>query len=60
MSLRGLAGLGIRNIENDVKNNCSEPITKDAFQSFSNLKRKTREAVLSALENELHVSYRFF
>ncbi|XP_043471663.1 serine-rich adhesin for platelets-like isoform X3 [Leptopilina heterotoma] len=56
VSLRDLAGLGIHDIENDMKNNCSKPITQEIFQSFTNLKRKTREAVLSSLENELHTT----
>ncbi|XP_051169423.1 uncharacterized protein LOC127286862 isoform X2 [Leptopilina boulardi] len=56
VSLRDLAGLGIRDIENDRKNNCSKPITQEIFQSFTNLKRKTRQAVLSSLENELHTT----
>ncbi|XP_014481772.1 PREDICTED: mucin-19-like [Dinoponera quadriceps] len=52
--LRDLAGLAVRNIENDVKTECERPITHEIHQSFTELKRKSRHAVLNALEDELH------
>ncbi|XP_046820279.1 mucin-19-like isoform X2 [Vespa crabro] len=52
--LRDLAGLGIWEIENDLKSNCGKTITHDVYQSFTNFKRKSRHAVLTSLEDDLH------
>ncbi|XP_020279197.1 mucin-19-like [Pseudomyrmex gracilis] len=52
--LRDLAGLGVRHIENDTKTECETPLTQEIFHSFTEFNRKTRQAVLSALEDELH------
>lgn len=53
--LRDLAGLAVRNIENDMKTECEKPITQEIYHSFTEFKRKSRHAVLNALEDELHV-----
>lgn len=58
MILRNLAGLAIRDIENDVANNCGKTITEEVYNSFSNNKRKTRQAVLTSLHNDIYVSLR--
>ncbi|EFN85614.1 Endochitinase, partial [Harpegnathos saltator] len=52
--LRDLAGLAVRNIESDMKTECEKPITHEIYQSFTEFKRKSRYAVLNALEDELH------
>ncbi|KAF7402476.1 hypothetical protein HZH66_004743 [Vespula vulgaris] len=52
--LRELAGLGIWEIENDLKSNCGKTITHDVHHSFTNFKRKSRHAVLTSLEDDLH------
>ncbi|XP_070149001.1 mucin-22 isoform X2 [Polyergus mexicanus] len=52
--LRDLAGLAVRNIENDKKTECEMPLTEEIYRSFTEFKRKTRQAVLNALEDELH------
>ncbi|KAF7993038.1 hypothetical protein HCN44_005819 [Aphidius gifuensis] len=52
--LRNLAGLAIRDIENDVTNNCGKTITEEVYHSFSNNKRKTRQAVLTSLHNDIY------
>ncbi|XP_048509565.1 mucin-19-like isoform X3 [Athalia rosae] len=51
--LRELAGLGIHDVENDVKNDCGKPVTEEVYRSFTDMKRKTRGAVLASLENDL-------
>lgn len=58
--LRDLAGLAVRNIENDMKTECERPLTQEIYQSFTEFKRKSRQAVLNALEDELHVHVRIF
>ncbi|KAL0101768.1 hypothetical protein PUN28_019120 [Cardiocondyla obscurior] len=52
--LRDLAGLAMRNIENDVETECEEPLAREIYQSFTEFRRKSRQAVLNALEDELH------
>lgn len=52
--LRDLAGLAVRNIENDIKTECEMSLTEEIYRSFTEFKRKTRQAVLNALEDELH------
>ncbi|XP_039312524.1 mucin-19 isoform X2 [Solenopsis invicta] len=52
--LRDLAGLAVRNIENDVETECEESLTQEISRSFTEFKRKSRQAVLNALEDELH------
>ncbi|XP_046737239.1 mucin-19-like isoform X2 [Diprion similis] len=52
--LRELAGLGIHDVENDQKNNCGKPITYEVYNSFTDMKRKTRGAVLASLENDIN------
>ncbi|XP_012225078.2 serine-rich adhesin for platelets [Linepithema humile] len=52
--LRDLAGLAVRNIENDKKTECEEPLTQEIYHSFVEFRRKSRQAVLNALEDELH------
>lgn len=58
--LRDLAGLGIWEIENDLKSNCGKAITHDVYHSFTNFKRKSRHAVLNSLEDDLHVNILYF
>lgn len=53
--LRDLAGLAVRNIESDMKTECEKPITQEIYHSFTEFKRKSRHAVLNALEDELRV-----
>lgn len=55
MLLRDLAGLAVRNIENDVETECEEPLAQEIYHSFTEFRRKSRQAVLNALEDELHV-----
>ncbi|XP_033320679.1 mucin-19-like [Bombus bifarius] len=52
--LRDLPGLAVHNVENDFKTNCGMPLTHEVHRSFSNFKRKSRAAVLNALEDDLH------
>ncbi|KAL6254683.1 hypothetical protein P5V15_013990 [Pogonomyrmex californicus] len=52
--LRDLAGLAVRNIENDVETECETPLVQEIYQSFTEFRRKSRQAVLNALEDELH------
>ncbi|XP_015184660.1 PREDICTED: cell wall protein AWA1-like isoform X4 [Polistes dominula] len=52
--LRGLAGLGIWDIENDLKSDCGEPITHDVYRSFRNLKKRSAHDVFTSLEDDLH------
>ncbi|XP_072763525.1 uncharacterized protein [Anoplolepis gracilipes] len=52
--LRDLAGLAVRNIENDIKTECEVPLTEEIYRSFTEFRRKSRQAVLNALEDELH------
>ncbi|XP_014295434.2 uncharacterized protein LOC103571413 [Microplitis demolitor] len=52
--LRDLAGLAIRDIENDLKNDCGNTITEDVYNSITDNRRKTREAVLTSLENDIY------
>lgn len=56
MLIRDLPGLAIRNVENDSKTKCGMPLTYEINHSFMDFKRKSRAAVLNALEDELHVS----
>jgi len=53
--LRDLAGLALRNIENDMETECEVPLTQEIYHSFTEFRKKSRRAVLSALEDELHV-----
>lgn len=46
----------MHNVENDFKTNCGMPLTHEVHRSFSNFKRKSRAAVLNALEDDLHVN----
>ncbi|XP_029168892.1 uncharacterized protein LOC114938915 isoform X2 [Nylanderia fulva] len=52
--LRDLAGLAVRNIEDDIKTECEEPLTEEIRRSFTEFRRKSRQAVLNELEDELH------
>ncbi|KYM96558.1 putative chitinase 3, partial [Cyphomyrmex costatus] len=52
--LRNLAGLALRNIENDVETECEVPLTQEIYRSFTEFRKKSKRAVLSALEDELH------
>ncbi|XP_033366277.1 mucin-19-like [Bombus vosnesenskii] len=52
--LRDLPGLAVHNVENDFKTYCGMPLTHEVHRSFSNFKRKSRAAVLNALEDDLH------
>ncbi|KYN44389.1 putative chitinase 3, partial [Trachymyrmex septentrionalis] len=52
--LRDLAGLALRNIENDMETECEVPLTQEIYHSFTEFRKKSRRAVLSALEDELH------
>ncbi|XP_036142688.1 mucin-19 [Monomorium pharaonis] len=52
--LRDLAGLAVRNIENDMETECEEPLVQEIYRSFTEFRRKSRQAVLNALEDELH------
>ncbi|XP_050592028.1 mucin-19-like isoform X10 [Bombus affinis] len=52
--LRDLPGLAVHDVENDFKTNCGMPLTHEVHRSFSNFKRKSRAAVLNALEDDLH------
>ncbi|XP_033177766.1 mucin-19-like isoform X2 [Bombus impatiens] len=52
--LRDLPGLAVHNVENDFKTNCGMPLAHEVHRSFSNFKRKSRAAVLNALEDDLH------
>lgn len=52
--LRDLAGLAVRNIEYDMKTECEEPLAQEIYHSFTEFRRKSRQAVLNALEDELH------
>ncbi|KAG7210149.1 hypothetical protein KM043_011710 [Ampulex compressa] len=51
--LRDLAGLAIRDLENDLKTKCGKPLTHEVHHSFTDFKRKSRQAVLNALEDDL-------
>lgn len=57
MLLRDLAGLGIHNVEDDQKTKCGNSLTEEVYHSFTDNKRKTREAVLSSLQEDLQVSF---
>lgn len=46
----------MHDVENDFKTNCGMPLTHEVHRSFSNFKRKSRAAVLNALEDDLHVN----
>ncbi|XP_043801156.1 mucin-19-like [Apis laboriosa] len=52
--VRDLPGLGVQDIENDFKTKCGAPITHEIHHSFMDFKRKSRAAVLNALEDDLH------
>ncbi|XP_076764813.1 uncharacterized protein LOC143431755 [Xylocopa sonorina] len=52
--IRDLPGLAVHEVENDSKTDCNKPLTHEIHRSFSSLKRKSRAAVLNALEDELH------
>ncbi|XP_078034052.1 uncharacterized protein LOC144468460 [Augochlora pura] len=52
--LRELPGLAIHNIENDFQTDCGKPLTHEIHHSFTDFKRKSRAAVLSSLEDDLH------
>ncbi|XP_076235089.1 uncharacterized protein LOC143179660 [Calliopsis andreniformis] len=52
--LRDLPGLAIRDIENDLETKCGEPLTHEIHHSFIQFKRKSRAAILNALEDDLH------
>lgn len=54
--LRDLPGLAIHDIENDYKTDCGMTLTHNIHHSFSDFKRKSRAAVLNALEDDLHVN----
>lgn len=54
--MKDLAGLAVRDIENDINTECEKPITEEIYHSFVDFKRKSRLAVLNALEDELHVN----
>ncbi|XP_076229730.1 uncharacterized protein LOC116429121 isoform X2 [Nomia melanderi] len=52
--LRELPGLAIYDIENDFETQCGKPLTHEIHHSFTDFKRKSRAAVLNALEDDLH------
>ncbi|XP_076293318.1 uncharacterized protein LOC143215245 [Lasioglossum baleicum] len=52
--LRELPGLAIHNIENDFETDCGKPLTHEIHHSFTDFKRRSRAAVLNALEDDLH------
>ncbi|XP_034934501.1 uncharacterized protein [Chelonus insularis] len=54
--LRDLAGIGVRNIENDLPNDCGKTVTEDIYHSFTTNQRKSREAVLMSLEDDIYNS----
>lgn len=56
MILRDLAGLAIRDIDNDVATDCGKTLTEEVYNSFTTNRRKTREAVLSSLQDDIYVS----
>lgn len=58
--LRELAGLGLRDVENDAINDCGASVIETVYKSFKEMKRKTREALLSSLEKDLKVEYEYF
>lgn len=54
--LRDLAGLGVRDVENDNtdrSSGCGRTVTRSVRRAFSSMKRKPRDAVLSSLEEDL-------
>ncbi|XP_031788148.1 uncharacterized protein LOC100678219 isoform X2 [Nasonia vitripennis] len=51
--LRELAGMGLRDAENDSKNDCGISVAQAVRRAFTEMKRKTREVVLSSLEKDL-------
>lgn len=55
-----LPGLAIRDIENDFGTNCGNPLTHEIHSSFTDFKRKSRAAVLNALEDDLHVNKEYY
>ena len=56
MILRELAGLGLQGVEFDLKNECGMSVTESVHRAFEEMKRKTREVVLSSLEKDLKVT----
>ncbi|XP_015438923.1 PREDICTED: uncharacterized protein LOC107193901 [Dufourea novaeangliae] len=44
-------------IENDFETKCGKPITHEIHHSFTDFKRKSRAAVLNALEDDLHQTH---
>ncbi|XP_044589708.1 uncharacterized protein LOC123268564 isoform X26 [Cotesia glomerata] len=52
--LRDLAGLAIRDLENDLKNDCGNTITENVYNSITENRRKSREAVLTSLEDDIY------
>ncbi|XP_012282928.1 mucin-19 isoform X2 [Orussus abietinus] len=54
--LRDLAGLAIHDVEDDVDNDCGKTITEEVHGAFSTMKRKSRQAVLSSLEDDIQGS----
>ncbi|XP_053972772.1 hornerin-like [Hylaeus volcanicus] len=52
--LRNLPGLAIRDVQNDFETKCGKPLTHEIHHSFTDFKRKSRAAVLNALEDDLH------
>ncbi|XP_063995304.1 uncharacterized protein LOC135172834 [Diachasmimorpha longicaudata] len=54
--LRDLAGLAIDEIVNDSKTNCGRSIAEEVYHSFTDNKRKTREAVLNSLAEDIQTT----
>ncbi|XP_066584796.1 uncharacterized protein [Prorops nasuta] len=52
--LRDLAGIGIQDVEYDLKTDCGKSLTHEVHHSFTDFKRKTRQAILSSLEEDIH------
>ncbi|KAK0162245.1 hypothetical protein PV327_008597 [Microctonus hyperodae] len=52
--LRDLAGVSISDIENDRMTDCGKSLTDHIYHSFTDNKRKSREAVLSALQDDIY------
>lgn len=59
MLLRDLAGLAVRDIENDIKTECETSLLEKIYGSFVTFRRKSRQAVLNELEDELRDQTQF-
>ncbi|KAK0085599.1 hypothetical protein PV325_004781 [Microctonus aethiopoides] len=52
--LRDLAGVSISDVENDAMTDCGKSLIDHIYHSFTDNKRKSREAVLSALQDDIY------